>query len=405
MAFAVGFALLEVAARSALGDRHRRRSSAIALGVKHNAWLMPVLSRRALPVDAARAICAARRLTPHPAGVRLDGGAGAADLLRALALALAGAGRAHARLRAAPPRARALQLRVPRPQLEPAADHHGDEAAARHRAVRRDRLHRAGDHAGARRLGAGVLAAPPPRRARRSRERRARGAGRPSARAGCARAPTSTARRGRSSLVQMLGPLAVAGRPVDADLRRREALPARDAVPGRAGGDRPRGARARAARRRCPSARARWRRAAPRRAGGARLPPGARRDAPLAPRRARPLQPAGGRLRRRRVAGHEPAVLGLLGAADAAPTSTAASPRTAGSTGTTSSPTRSRCTNGRVGSRWRSATPASARRASSARRWAFSSTKNIGPSTRPGSGSTTGRPARSPCASAKASRW
>ena len=73
---------------------------------------------------------------------------------------------------------------------------------------------------------------------------------------------------------------------------------------------------ARALREALPEARARWRRRAAR-ARGPRLSPGARRDAPLAPRRPRPLQPPGGRLRRRRVAGDEPAVLGLLGAADA----------------------------------------------------------------------------------------
>ena len=66
-----------------------------------------------------------------------------------------------------------------------------------------------------------------------------------------------------------------------------------------------------------PEARARWRLCHARRAGAPRLPPRARRDAPLAPRRSRALQPARGRLRRRRVARHEPAVLGLLGAADA----------------------------------------------------------------------------------------
>ena len=75
----------------------------------------------------------------------------------------------------------------------------------------------------------------------------------------------------------------------------------------------------RALREALPEARARWRPAAvvPARPGAPRLSPGARRDAPLAPRRARALQPPGGRLRRRRVARHEPAVLGLLGAPDA----------------------------------------------------------------------------------------
>ena len=104
----------------------------LALGVKHNAWLMPFFlighylwMRR----GDLRAPPACRRA----AGVRVDAGAGAAHLLRCTGPGCGWPRRAHAQLRAAPPRARALQLRVPRPELEPAAHHRRPEAAARDR--------------------------------------------------------------------------------------------------------------------------------------------------------------------------------------------------------------------------------------------------------------------------------
>ena len=61
-------------------------------------------------------------------------------------------------------------------------------------------------------------------------------------------------------------------------------------------------------------------------AGGAGLPAGAGRDPALAPRRAVALQPAGGRLRRRGLAGDEPAVLGLFRAAHPRPVRQAVPP-------------------------------------------------------------------------------
>ena len=95
----------------------------IALGVKHNAWLMPFFLA-AHYLWMRRGDSAPPPPAAHPAGVRVDGGAGAAHLLRALAVAVARADGAHARVLQPPPAARALQLRVPGPELEQPADDH-----------------------------------------------------------------------------------------------------------------------------------------------------------------------------------------------------------------------------------------------------------------------------------------
>ena len=240
-------------------------------------------------------------------------------LLRALAVAVERAGRAHARLRQPPPAARALQLRVPRPQLEQPADDHRAQAAPRDGAVRRDRVHRARDDAGAgggRRGGAGRGGAADEPVAPTAVPRRAPAAGDDEAEL----APPGRRRRSRAGRVPAGADARAAGRArraVDADLRRRQALHDRrcrtwPCWPGSAS---PADSGARGAS--LPAARARLR---ARRAGGARgarLPARRRRDAALAPRRPLALQPARGRLRGGRVAGDEPAVLGLFRAADA----------------------------------------------------------------------------------------
>ena len=91
-----------------------------------------------------------------------------------------------------------------------------------------------------------------------------------------------------------------------------------------------------------PAARARLRAARAGRARGARLPARGRRDAALAPRRAVALQPARGRLRGRRVAGDEPAVLGLLACCRCCDVIDRDTPRIVRCIGTTSSTMRSR---------------------------------------------------------------
>ena len=283
MAFAVGFGYW----KSLRDPRWGIATGAlfgVALGVKHNAWLIPFfLVAHYLWMRRGRS--AGAPADADPAGVRLDAGARAAHLLRALALALGGAGRAHARLRAAPPRARALQLRVPRPQLQPAADDHGDEVAARHRALRRD--------------------AASPSRSPRWRSPpsarscwRAAAAARPSTPTPSPKAPTAERPSwlrpgadvdrapGAFVLFQTLGPLAVLAvpsTPIFGGVKHFLAAMPYLAV---MAGDRPRRPRPRA------GARAARRRAlAPprgaRRAGAPGLPARARRDAPLAPRRPR----------------------------------------------------------------------------------------------------------------------
>ena len=130
MAFAVGFAYWK-SLRSPRWGIAAGVLFGIALGVKHNAWLMPFFLvahylwmrrgdlRRAPPAAACR-WRSSRWLVLGPL-----------DLLRALALAVERADRAHARVRQPPPAARALQLRVPRPELEQPADDDRDEAAPR----------------------------------------------------------------------------------------------------------------------------------------------------------------------------------------------------------------------------------------------------------------------------------
>ena len=105
MAFAVGFAYWK-SLRSPRWGIAAGVLFGVALGVKHNAWLMPFFSsghylwmRRG---DSAVARCAHRRAPPLAFVAMLV--LGPDRLLRALALAVARAGRAHARLRAPPPR-------------------------------------------------------------------------------------------------------------------------------------------------------------------------------------------------------------------------------------------------------------------------------------------------------------
>ncbi len=202
MAFAVGFAYWK-----SLRDPRWGVATGVlfglSLGVKHNAWLMPFFlvahylwMRRG---DLARAAVPAG--TP---GVRLDAGAGPDPVLSALAMAVGGAERPGARVRAAAPRARALQLRVPGSELQSAADDRRAQVAAGHGAVRGDGVDGSRDDPGAGGGGRGVLGPPPARRPRPTR-RRNRGGRRRRARAGCARAPTSTARPVPSSCCRRWG--------------------------------------------------------------------------------------------------------------------------------------------------------------------------------------------------------
>ena len=113
--------------------------------------------------------------------------------------------------------------------------------------VRVDQPHGAGDDARARALGRASCCCAAAAATPSWTDGRARGAARGTrARAGCARAPTSTARPARFSPTQIFGPLCLLARAVDADLRRREALHAGDAVPRRRRRDRRRRADARA---------------------------------------------------------------------------------------------------------------------------------------------------------------
>ena len=81
MAFAVGFAYWK-SLRSARWGVWCGVVFGIALGVKHNAWLMPVFLVGALPVDAARGSAAPPASAAPAAGFRVHGRAGAAGLLR-----------------------------------------------------------------------------------------------------------------------------------------------------------------------------------------------------------------------------------------------------------------------------------------------------------------------------------
>ncbi len=155
--------LLEVAAQHEVGHRLRR---GLGHRARHQAQRLvhADLSRRALFVDEARRRPAPPPPAAHPAGVRVDGAAGAADLLRALALAVARAGGARADVLQPPPAARALQLRIPGHELEQPADGSRPQADPDDVPVRVDQPHGAGHDAGARDLGRGRAAAPPPRR-------------------------------------------------------------------------------------------------------------------------------------------------------------------------------------------------------------------------------------------------
>ena len=137
MAFAVGFAYWK-SLRSPRWGIAAGVLFGIALGVKHNAWLMPIF------------------LVGHYLWMR-RGDLRGAPLPRVplafVAMLVLGPiiffahwpwlwhapGGADARLRQPPPAARALQLRVPGAELEQPADDHGAQADPRDGAVRRDR--------------------------------------------------------------------------------------------------------------------------------------------------------------------------------------------------------------------------------------------------------------------------
>ena len=147
MAFAVGFAYWK-SLRSPRWGIWAGVLFGIALGVKHNAWLMPFFLVCHY-LWMRRGDLRARRLPRPPLAFVAMLVLGPHHLLRALAVAVERADRAHARIRQPPPAARALQLRVPRPQLEQPAHDHRAEVDPCDGAVRRDRVHRPRDDAGA----------------------------------------------------------------------------------------------------------------------------------------------------------------------------------------------------------------------------------------------------------------
>ena len=336
----------------------------LALGVKHNAWLMPFFLVAALPLDEARGLARASAAA-GPAGVRLDAGARArliffshwpwlwaAPIARTRAYVLRHLEHEHYNFEY-------LGRNFNQPPTTAAT-----QVAARHRSLRRDGLDGPGHHAGACRRRRGRPGPAPARRARPSRGRAAEG---PVDRRPSWLRPGADVDRAPGAFVffQTLGPLAVLAVPSTPMFGGVKHFLAAMPYLALSAGRRPRRAAARGARRPGRPL-ARWRPTCGARWRWRRLVclPGARRDAPLAPGRPRALQPSGGRLRRRGVAGHEPPVLGIRGAARCSRTSTRVRRRTARSTGTTCSRTRSRCTNATGGCRWRSGTPASARTAS-----------------------------------------
>ena len=168
MAFAVGFAYWK-SLRSPRWGIAAGVLFGIALGVKHNAWLMPIFLVGALPVDAAgrpaRAPPAARCrwrscrcwCSGPSSSSRTGPGCGSAPVART---------RAYVNRHLA---ARALQLRVPRPQLEQPADRPPRCKLLRATAPFVETgLHRPGDDAGARGGRRGGAGAPAARRAGRA---------------------------------------------------------------------------------------------------------------------------------------------------------------------------------------------------------------------------------------------
>ena len=309
----------------------------VALGTKHNAWLMPIFLAGALPVDEARTTsCAGVALPRVPLAFLIMAVLGPADLLAALAVALAGAA---ARARSFISTGICSTSTTTSNSWDRTGTTHrptGAQAAARDVPFRVDRPDGARDHAGAGDLGWRRAVAPPPGDARASRASTTGGAARlGAARAGCVRAPTSIARRAHSSPCRSSGRSAcwrVPSTPIFGGVKHfMPAMPflAVAAAIGVAALTRVAGGRLR----RC--ARRGSLRALPVGASGAGLPARRRRNAPLAARRAQPLQPARGRLRRRRFAGNEPPVLGILRAAHAGLGQPRTTPTTGACTGTT----------------------------------------------------------------------
>ena len=147
MAFAVGFAYWK-SLRSPRWGIAAGVLFGIALGVKHNAWLMPIFLVGHY-LWMRRGDLRARRIPRPPLAFVAMLVLGPIIFFAHWPWLWTSPGGADARVHQPPPAARALQLRVPGPQLEQSADDHGAQADSCDRAVRRDRVHGAGHDAGA----------------------------------------------------------------------------------------------------------------------------------------------------------------------------------------------------------------------------------------------------------------